>query len=70
MTVFLKQNEAGSFIGTNTHFSDSSKGDLTFVHPSKSSNALSMKVEEALKTIPALKAYWLHQLNIEILSEK
>lgn len=29
-----------------------------------------LKVDEALKVVPALKHFWLHQLNIEILAEQ
>ena len=61
--------EEGTFISTNSHFSDSSNGELTFLHPSKPDQCISLKTEEALKVIPALKAYWLHQLSIEITSE-
>jgi hypothetical protein len=68
--LYLKQTPEGSFISTNYHFEDSPAGNITLVHPNDPEQGLSIKVEEALKVIPAIKHFWLHQLNIEILAEE
>ncbi len=70
LTLYLRQSNDGSFISTNHHFHDSVIGQLTFTHPHRPGYSLQMKTLEALKIIPALKNYWLHQLNIHIFAEK
>ena len=68
--VYLKNSENGSFISTNTHFDDAVNGELTFEEPNFENRFLKLRTEEALKLIPAVRHYWLHQLHIHMIAEK